>query len=164
MTTENSRLQDLIHAFCLENLIKEPTCFKYTVPTTIDLIFTNQKRLFMKSSAYESGLSDFHKLTTTILRKSITKGNPRNILYRDYKIFDPKKFEDQLRPQLASITAVNYSQFHEIFLKTLDAIALIKKKIVRFDHNPFMSKALRKAIMVRSKLKNKYNKNRTGEN
>ena len=46
-------------AFYLENLIKEPTCFKYTVPTKIDLIVTNQKSLFMKSSAYESGLSVF---------------------------------------------------------------------------------------------------------
>ena len=164
MTTENSKLQDLMDAFCLENLIKEPTCFKSTVPTTIDLIVTNQKSLFMKSSAYESGLSDIHKLTTTILRKSITKGNQRNILYRDYKLFDQKKFEDQLRSQLASIKAVDYSQFHEIFLKTLDATAPIKKKILRFNHNPFMSKALRKAVMVRSKLKNKYNKNRTGEN
>ena len=99
-----------------------------------------------------------------MLRKSITKGNPRNILYRDYKIVDQKKFEDQLRYQLASIKTVNYSQFHEIFLKTLHAIAPIKKKILRFNHNPFMSKALRKAIMVRSKLKNKYNKNRTEEN
>ena len=164
MTTENSKLQDLMDAFCLENLIKEPTCFKSTVPTTIDLIVTNQKSLFMKSSAYESGLSDFHKLTTTILRKSITKGNPRNILYRDYKIFDQKKFEDQLRSQLASIKTVDYSQFHEIFLKTLDAIAPIKKKILCFNHNPFMSKALRKAVMVSSNLENKYNKNRTGEN
>ena len=150
-------------AFCLENLIKEPTCFKSTVPTTIDLIITNQKSLFMKLSAYESGLSDFHKLTTTILRKSIAKGNPRNILNRGYKVFDQKKFEDQLRSQLASIKTVNYFQFHEIFLKTLDAIAPIKKKLLRFNHNPFMSKALRKAIMVRSKLKNKYNKNRTEE-
>ena len=83
MTTENSKLQDLMDAFCLENLIKKPTCFKSTVPTTIDLNVTNQKSLFMKPSAYESGLSDFHKLTTTILRKSITKGNPSNILYRD---------------------------------------------------------------------------------
>ena len=33
--------------FCLENLIKEPTCFKSTAPTTIDFV-TNQK---MKSSA-----------------------------------------------------------------------------------------------------------------
>ena len=151
-------------AFCLENLIKEPTCFKSTVPNTIDLIVANQKSLFMKSSAYESGLSDFHKLTTIILRKSTTKGNPRNILYRNYKIFDQKKFEDQLRSQLAPIKTVDYSQFHEIFLKTLDAIAPIKKKILHFNHNPFMSKALRKAIMVRSKLKNKYNKNRTEEN
>ena len=153
-----------MNAFCLKNLIKEPSCFISIVPTKIDLIVTNQKSLFMKSNAYESGLSDFHKLTTTILRKSITKGNPRNILYKDYKIFDQKKFEDQLRSQLASIKTVDYSQFHEIFLKTLDAIAPIKKKILRFNHNPFMSKALRKAIMVRSKLKNKYNKNRTGEN
>ena len=164
MTTENSKLLDLMDAFCLGNLINEPTRFKSTVPTTKDLIVTNQKSLFMKSSAYQSGLTDFHKLTTMILRKSITKGNPRNILYRDYKIFDQKKFEDQLRSQLASIKTVVYAQFHEIFLKTLDASAPVKKKILRFNQNPFMSKALRKAIMVRSKLKNKYNKNRTGEN
>ena len=71
----------------------------------------------MKSSAHESGFFDFHKLTTTILRKSITKGNPRNIFYRDYKIFDQRKFEDQLRYQLASIKTADYSQFYEIFLK-----------------------------------------------
>ena len=118
----------------------------------------------MKPSAYESGLSDFNKLTTTILRKSTTKGNLRNILCREYKIFDQKKFEDQLRSQLSSVKTEDYSQFHEIFLKTLDAIDPIKKKILRFNHNPFMNKALRKAIMVKSKLKNKYNKNRTGEN
>ena len=164
MTTENSKLQDLMDLFCLENLMKEPNCFKSTFPTAIDLIVTNQKSLFMKPSAYESGLSDFQKLTTTILRKSITRGNPRNILYNDYKVFDQKKFEHQLRSQLASINTVDYSQFHEIFLKTLDAIVPIKKKILRFNHNPFMSKALRKAVMVRSKLKNKYNKNRTEEN
>ena len=163
MATENSKLQDLMDTFCLENLIKEPTCFKSTVPTTIDLIVINQKSLFMKSSAYESGLSDFHELTTTILTKKY-KVNPRNILYRDYKKFDEKKFEDQLRSQLPPIKTVDYFQFHEIFMKTLDAIAPIKKKILCFNHNPFTSKALRKAIMVRSKLKNKYNKSRTGEN
>ena len=69
----------------------------------------------MKSSAYESGLSDFHKLTTTILRKSITKGNPRNILYRDYKIFDQKKFEDQLRSQLASFKTSIILNFRRSF-------------------------------------------------
>ena len=70
-------------AFRLENLIKESTSFKSTVPPTIDVTVTNRKSLFMKSSPYESGMSDFHKLTTTILRKSITKGNPTNILDKD---------------------------------------------------------------------------------
>ena len=41
MTTENSKLQDLMDAFCLDNLIKEPICFKSTVPNTIDLTVTN---------------------------------------------------------------------------------------------------------------------------
>ena len=124
MATENSKLQN---AFCLENLIKEPNCFQSIVPTTF---VTNQKSLFMKSSAYESGLSDCHKLTATILRKSITRRNPRTILYRGYKVFDQKKFDNQLRSQLASIKTVDYSQFHVIFLKTLDAIAPIKKHFV----------------------------------
>ena len=43
MTTENSKLQDLMDAFFLENLNIEPTCFKSTVPTIIDLILTDQK-------------------------------------------------------------------------------------------------------------------------
>ena len=83
MATENSKLQDPMDAFRLDSLITEQTCFKSTVPTTMDLIVTNQKSLFMKSSAYESGLSDFHKWTTSILTKSITKGKPRTILYMD---------------------------------------------------------------------------------
>ena len=55
-------MQDLMNAFCLKNLIKEPSCFISIVPTKIDLIVTNQKSLIMKSNAYESDLSDFHKL------------------------------------------------------------------------------------------------------
>ena len=45
--------------FCLETFIKEPTYFKSTVLTIIDLIVADQKSLFMKSSAYEGGLSDY---------------------------------------------------------------------------------------------------------
>ena len=37
----------------------------------------------------------------------------------------------------------------------------MKKKIQRFNNNPFMTKQLRKAIMHRSRLKNVFNKNRT---
>ena len=37
-------------------------------------------------------------------------------------------------------------------------------KILRCNNNPFMNKALRKAIMTRSRLKNKFNKNSSAKN
>ena len=46
----------------------------------------------MKSTTFETGMSDFHKLTTTTLRKTISKGNTKIIFYRDYKAFDQKHF------------------------------------------------------------------------
>ena len=49
-------------------------------------------------------------------------------------------------------------------LHSLNKHAPIKKKIMPFNNNPFMSKALRKAIMHRSKLKNIYNNYRTEDN
>ena len=39
----------------------------------------------MKSTTFETSMSDFHKLTTTILRKTINKPNAKKIFYRDYK-------------------------------------------------------------------------------
>ena len=37
-------------------------------------------------------------------------------------------------------------------------------KILRYNNNPFMTKALRKAIMTRSRLKNTFNKNNSAKN
>ena len=54
---------------------------------------------------------------------------------------------------------MEYSQVQSIFLETLNNIAPVKIKILRYNNNPFMNKALRKAIMTRSRLKNKFNKN-----
>ena len=42
--------------------------------------------------------------------------------------------------------------------------APLKQKYIRANDEPFMSKNLRKAIMKRSRLKNRFNKNRTDEN
>ena len=47
-----------------------------------------------------------------------------------------------------------YGVFTNIFRMVLDKHAPIKKKIVRYNEAPFMTKKLSKAIMNRSKLKN----------
>ena len=46
----------------------------------------------------------------------------------------------------------------------LNTSAPIKRKLLRANHVPYMTKALRKAIMKRSELENKYVKNKTNEN
>ena len=64
-------------SFDLESLIDSPTCYESINITCIDLILTNKKNHFMKSATFETGLSDHHKLITTILRKTISKGNSK---------------------------------------------------------------------------------------
>ena len=84
MTLEDLKLQVFCGTHDLENLIKEPTCFKGKDPSCIDLILTNQKQLFMKSRTFITGISDFHALTISIMKITYTKSNPKIKFYRDY--------------------------------------------------------------------------------
>ena len=109
-------------------------------------------------------ISDHHSLILTALRSQLVKGNAKTKLYRDHNSFDIKLFKEDLDNNLKSNNTVNLSDFQNTFTTVLHKHAPIKKKILRFNNNPFMSKALRKAIMHRSKLKNIYNKKRTDVN
>ena len=88
LSTENTNLKNFMCSFDLESLINSLTCYKSTNPSCIDLILINKKNHFMKSAKFETGLFDHHKLITTILRKTISKGNSKKMFYRDYKRFD----------------------------------------------------------------------------
>ena len=57
-----------------------------------------------------------------------------------------------------------YDDFEKEYLEVLDKHAPIKKKTVRANQVPYMSKTLRKAIMRRSNLENKYLRSRNPEN
>ena len=75
---------NFMEQFCNENnietLIFQPTCFKSPEnPTTIDHILVNCKEQFIKTSVLETGLSDFHKLTLTVLNKSPPKRKTSSI-------------------------------------------------------------------------------------
>lgn len=50
------------------------------------------------------------------------------------------------------------------FFNLLNIQAAYKKKIFRGSNSPFMTKTLRKAIMIRSRLKNGFNKTKSDEN
>ena len=57
-----------------------------------------------------------------------------------------------------------YESFTSSCNKILDNHAPLKKKYVRGNHSPFINKSLSKAIMVRTKLRNIFLKNRIEEN
>ena len=88
MAAENKNMIDFLNTLFLENLINETTCFKSATPSCVVLILTNKIFLFVRSGTFESGLSDFHKVTTTILRKTTPKSKLNTILYRDYRSFE----------------------------------------------------------------------------
>ena len=70
-------------------LVKEPTCYKnMDNPSCIDLMLTNKSLSFQHTSTIETGLSDFHKLTTTTMKSTFYKQEPKIIHYRNYKHFN----------------------------------------------------------------------------
>ena len=93
----------------------------------------------------------------------LLKGNPKTKLYRDYNSFNIDHFKEILDNNLKNNNITGYSHFQNVFLEILHKHAPITKKILRFNANPFMTKALRKAIMHRSKLKNIFHKTRAKE-
>ena len=92
-------------------LVKEPTCFKnINNPSCVDLIFTNKSLFFQHTKVIETGLSDFHRLTVTMMKSTSSK-----------------------------------------------------KRLIRANNSPFMTKELYEAIMMRSRLRNKFLKFKTAE-
>ena len=94
----NNYLEEFCASYNLKNLIKEPICFKnIDNPILIDHILTNHPKSFHSSSVYETGLSDFHKLTLTVLKTFHVKHKPEISQYRDFNHFDNTSFSADLR-------------------------------------------------------------------
>ena len=82
LSTENQHLDSLIQAYNLNNLFNKPTCFQSNKPTCIDLILTNKKNLFKSCNTFKTGISDHHKLVSTILKSGSFKGTLKMKIYR----------------------------------------------------------------------------------
>ena len=99
------------------------------------------------------------------MKSLIPKQEGKIIKYRNYKGFNETKF----RSELTNILDLNIHEsrnidfFKNIFLKVLNKHAPIKTKRLRGNHSPFVTKDLRKAIMLRSKLRNQYLKCKSEE-
>ena len=163
MTPEHKNLQLFADSFNSEHLIKKPTCFEVS-PPCINLIITNRKAYLKKACILETGISDFLKLTAVSLKSQILKAPPKWKLYRDYKAFVEKSFNNDFKTKLDPIKILDYSCFEDIFISVLKTYDPARTKIIRANSHEFMTKAHRKAIVTRSRLKNVYLKNQNAIN
>ncbi len=167
-TEENDEnISNFMESYSLKNIVKDPTCFKSERPRTIDLILTNRVHNFQNTMTVETGLSDFHCMIATVLKGGFVKRGPKIINYRDYRKFDIHSFREDLQDGIlreSQQPLTSYDTLDAIVLSVLNKHAPMKKKSVRANDGPFMTKALRKAIMKRSCLRNRFNKNRTDDN
>ena len=160
-----------IKAFCanygLKSLIRQPTCYKSpSNPTCIDLILTNAPQKFQSTCVLETGLSDFHLITMTVMGKIFKKLKPSTIYYRSHKHFLNEAYRESLLHELSKEVFLNNNdglqRFCDISINILNRHAPCTKK--RGNQMPFITKDLSKAIMKRSRMSNNFLKNRTGEN
>ena len=153
----------------LRNLIRVSTCEMKGSSSSIDLSLTNCRYHFKHTHAFETGLSDFHKIVVTCFKNTYERLQPINIQYRSYKKFDRDAFLSDLQavPIEEAYSSPNselaYEKFKMSYSEVVDKHAPLKYRILRGNHAPFMTKDLSKQI-IRSRLKNKFNKHKTTQN
>ena len=157
-------LSDFLKQYEAKNVMKNKTCFKNPdKPTCIDLFLTNSPHSFQNTLTISTGLSDFHKVIITVLKSSFIKLKVRETYYRDYKNFSINSFREDLTLSLDHINK-GFDSFEDTFMKTFNRYAPMEKKFVRANEVPYMTKALRKAIMQWSELESKCLKNKSHQN
>ena len=134
-----------MEAFCesygLKNVIKVPTCHKNPQNLScIDLILTNSSLSFQSSGVIDAGLSNFRKMTVTVMKTTFQQLDPKIVRYRDYRDYSNYSFREELLSTLVMENVNGLQKFIDIFLKTLDKFTPQKKKYSRVNSKPFMNK------------------------
>ena len=98
-------------------------------------------------------------MTVSVLKTHFRKLSPKIVTYKDFKKFENEKFMDSLNLTLNS-QDVDYTKnlqlFFELCRNELEHHATRKKKYLCGNNKLFMTKALSKSIMERTRLRNTF--------
>ena len=109
-------------------------------------------------------------MVTTCFKNAYERLRPINIQYRSYKNFNRDTFLSDLQdvPFEEALSLENselaYEKFKMLYSEVVEKHAPIKHKVLRGNQAPFITRDLSKQIMIRSRLRNKFNKHKTTEN
>ena len=131
-----SGVRDFCEIYSCRNVIKDNTFFKNPLKSfCIDLIIRNRPTSFRNSVTVETGLSDFHKMTLTVM-----------------KVF----YKKHVKNSIIQMTSKNNDLEFDRFKAALDEAIQRLKWYVRANQAPFINKKINKEIMKRSRLRNKF--------
>ena len=96
-------------------------------------------------------------MIVTVLKTTFIKAKPKETIYMN---FDNNALRNELKHNLEFVNG-NYTKLEKIVLEVYNCHAPVKKRLVRANEVPYMTKHMRKAIAKRSMLENKYHKNKS---
>ena len=140
------------------NMMKQSTCFKYDGGSCIDLLITNSKFLFLKTTFFVTGLNDYHHMIYTILKTKFEKFEPKKSVYRNFKQYDSDQFRLDIFNSMSAMGT--HAVFENYFVLMLDKNAPKKTKTLRGNQKLHFNENVRRQIMIRSRLENKANKSK----
>ena len=120
-------MSEFCETYNLQDLVNDTTCYESpSKPTCIDLISTNFPKSVQHTQTIETGLSEFHKLTLTVLKTYLPRLKPD--IYRDYKAFVNHCFQSKLLPEINSSDSdiTNLEDLQYTFQRVLDKHASLK--------------------------------------
>ena len=97
----------------------------------------NFKTSFMKTNAFENGISEHHKIISNIMKHHFRRASPKPSYYRDYRKFGIDYVWSELSRQLDSTFCsvkenedceelFEFSRFHRVLLNLLNIHAPLK--------------------------------------
>ena len=141
-------------------MIQVPRCFKNRDNhKAIELMLTNSVPSFQHSCALETGLSDFYKITGAVFKSYLEKKQPNIRFDRGLGKFSNNDFRTQILWNFSTLHLTSdYSSLDlcvDICIRALYIYSSKKKKYLRVSNSPFMNKAISKAVLHRTRVRNK---------
>ena len=126
-------IKDFCDIYSFKNLMKDATCLKNPdKPQCIDLMLTNRNRSFQNSCVIVTGLSDFHKMTVTIIRSHLSRLGPKINLCR----LGPKINLYRLGPKINHCRDYKNFQMMHLGLSLLQKIGIYKITMILIRSQP----------------------------
>ena len=161
---QTKQLIDLINAFQLTQLIKEPTRITDTTATLLDVAIVSKPDNICRSGVLHIGISD-HSLIYVCRKISFVKKEIKTVNVRNYRNFNQQHFNDDLFHHLTLLyweindRNILWNNFEKTFNYVSDTHAPLRNKRVRSQKTPWLTDTIKLDMNRRDYLKKKALKN-----